>query len=69
MSPTVIADNCEKSLVESLITISLTSCRETKADVETYLLQQKHLFVYGWHKKPVAQNRKYGRRSKATSEQ
>ena len=39
LSRTVKANNCEKSLVESLtlITISLTSCQETKADVETYL--------------------------------
>jgi len=39
LTHTVIADNCEKSLIESLtlITIGLTSCQETKADVETYL--------------------------------
>jgi len=39
LSRTVIADNCEKSLVESLtlIAVSLTSCQETTANVETYL--------------------------------
>jgi hypothetical protein len=36
---TLTADQCETSLVESLtlITIGLTSCQETKADVETYV--------------------------------
>ena len=39
LSHTVIADNCKKSLVESLTltTIGLTSSQETRPDVETYL--------------------------------
>jgi len=49
LSRTVIADNCEKSLVESLtlITISLTSCQETKAGVETYDHRSTCMYMHG----------------------